>query len=231
MQKIAIQKSTLDFLKALSKNNNREWFNERKSTYLKAHENMCEFVDELIHEMNKHDELESTTGRKSLYRIYSDVRFSKDKSPYKARFAFGFQRATKYRRGGYYVNINPGNSFMACGFFNPNPEDLKRIREDIDLNYKDWKKLLSIKSIKTNFGEMIGETVASSPRGYEKNHPAIDLLKHKQFIFRIDFTDKEVLAENFSKTINANFKAIRPFLNYMSEVLTTDLNGVSLFEK
>ena len=231
MQKIAIQKSTIEFLKSLSKNNNREWFNERKSNYLKAHENMCEFVDALIHEMNKHDELENTTGRKSLYRIYSDVRFSKDKSPYKARFAFGFQRATKYRRGGYYVNINPGNSFMACGFFNPNPEDLKRIREDIDLNFKDWKKLLSSKSIKTNFGEMIGEAVVSSPRGYEKNHPAIELLKHKQFIFRIDFTDKEVLAENFSKTINANFKAIRPFFDYMSEVLTTDLNGVSLFEK
>jgi uncharacterized protein (TIGR02453 family) len=231
MHKITIQKSTIDFLKALSKNNNREWFNEHKSNYLKAQENMSEFVDELIHEMNKHDELESTTGKKSLYRIYSDVRFSKDKSPYKARFAFGFQRATKYRRGGYYVNLNPGNSFMACGFFNPNSEDLKRIREDIQLNYKTWKKLLSNKSIKTNFGEMIGEKVASSPRGYEKNHPAIDLLKHKQFIFRIDFTDKEVLSENFSKTINANFKAIRPFLNYMSEVLTTDLNGVSIFEK
>jgi uncharacterized protein (DUF2461 family) len=78
---------------------------------------------------------------------------------------------------------------------------------------------------------MIGDTVVSSPRGYEKNHPAIELLKHKQFIFRIDFTDKEVLAENFSKTINANFKAIRPFFDYMSEVLTTDLNGVSVFEK
>lgn len=231
MKKTLITKPTLDFLKNLNKNNDRDWFNSHKNEYLKAQENMSVFIDELITEMNKHDELESTSGKKSLFRIYKDVRFSKDKLPYNPRFAFSFQRATKYRRGGYYVNIKPGNSFMACGFFGPNPEDLKRIREDIDQNYKDWKKLLSNKGIKTHFGEMIGEKVSSAPRGYAKDHPAIDLLRYKQFLFRFDFTDKEIQSENFAKTINSKFKAIRPFFDFMSEVLTTDLNGVSLFDK
>lgn len=231
MKKSPISKSTLDFLKALHKNNDREWFNAHKAEYLKAHENVCSFIDSLIPEMNKQDELETTSGKKSLFRIYKDVRFSKDKLPFNPRFAFSFQRATKYRRGGYYVNITPGKSFMACGFFGPNPDDLKRIREDIDQNYKDWKKLLSNKGIKTHFGEMIGEKVGSAPRGYSKDHPAIELLRYKQFLFRFDFKDKEVLSENFAKTIQTKFKAILPFFDYMSEVLTTDLNGVSIFDE
>lgn len=231
MKKAIIHKPTLDFLKSLSKNNDRDWFNNHKSTYLTAHQNMCDFIDALIGEMNKHDELENTSGKKSLFRIYNDVRFSKDKSPYKSRFAFHFQRQTKYKRGGYYVSIAPGKSFMACGFFGPNADDLKRIRENIDQNHKEWKKILTSKSIKNHFGNMIGEQVATSPRGYSKDHPAIDLLRHKQFLFRCDFTDKEVLAENFLVTINTKFKAIRPYFDYMSEVLTTDLNGVSIFEK
>lgn len=231
MKTTQITKSTLDFLKSLDKNNNRDWFNNHKNEYLKAQEELIKFIDSLILAMNKHDELETTSGKKSLFRIYKDVRFSKDKLPFNPRFAFSFQRATKKRRGGYYVNIKPGNSFMACGFFGPNPEDLKRIREDIDQNYKEWKKILSNKGIKTQFGEMIGETVTSSPRGYSKDHPAIELLRHKQFLFRFDFTDKEVLSENFAATINTKFKAIRPFFDYMSVVLTTDLNGESIFEK
>lgn len=231
MKTTQISKSTLDFLKALEKNNDRDWFNEHKNDYLKAQEDMCHFIDQLIIQMNKHDELETTTGKKSLFRIYKDVRFSKDKLAYNPRFAFSFQRATKYKRGGYYVNIKPGNSFMACGFFGPNPDDLKRIREDIDQNYKDWKKVLANKGIKTHFGEMIGEKVGSAPRGYSKDHPAIELLRHKQFLFRFDFKDKEVLSDTFLKTIDAKFKAIRPFFDYMSEILTTDLNGVSIFDK
>lgn len=213
------------FLKDLSLNNNRDWFNEHKDAYLKAQQNMSEFVDGLIFEMNKHDVLETTSGKKSLFRIYNDVRFSKDKSPYNARFAFSLQRATKLRRGGYYVNIKPGNSFMACGFFSPNSEDLKRIRLDIKANYKDWNKLLNSKSCKENFGGLQGEQVATAPRGFSIDHPAIDLLRNKQFIFRHYITDKEITAENFASEINRVFKSIRPFFNYMSDVLTTDLNG------
>ena len=220
-----INKTTLRFLKELSLNNNRDWFNGHKENYLKAQENMCDLADSLIFEIKKHDALENESGKKSLYRIYNDVRFSKDKSPYNPRFAFSFRRATKLNRGGYYVNIKPGNSFMACGFFAPNPEDLKRIRADIDKNYAEWNKLLNSKSIKENFGKITGMQVSTAPRGFSVDHPAIELLRHKQFILRHNFTDKEILSDHFIKDLNHIFKSVRPYFNYMSEVLITDLNG------
>lgn len=225
MEKTAIQKSTIKFLKELSVNNNREWFNENKSRYQDAYQNLSLFVDGLIKEMNKHDVIENESGKKSLYRIYNDVRFSKDKSPYNPRFAFSLQRASKLRRGGYYLNIKPGNCFLACGFFFPNPEDLKRIRMDIERNPEKWKKLLKFKSIKDNFGDLTGEQVATVPRGFSKDHPAINLIRHKQFLFRHDFKDKEVTDGNFLKEVNRIFKSVRPYFDYMSDVLTTNLNG------
>jgi uncharacterized protein (TIGR02453 family) len=225
MKNIIIQKSTLKFLKDLKQNNNRDWFNLNKSLYLDAHQNMISFADGLIIEMNKHDVIENESGKKSLYRIYNDVRFSKDKSPYNPRFAFSLQRASKLRRGGYYVNITPSNCFMACGFFFPNPEDLKRIRMDIERNSDKWKKMLKSKGIKENFGTMIGEKVLTTPKGFSKDDPAIDLLRHKQFLFRHDFKDKEITSDDFMREVNRIFKSIRPYFDYMSEVLTTDLNG------
>lgn len=225
MTHTSIQKSTLKFLKDLSANNNREWFAENKPVYLAAHENMSAFMDDLISEMNAHDHIENTSGRKSLYRIYSDARFSKDNIPYRPRFAANLQRATKLLRGGYYLNINPGKSYIACGFFGPNPDDLKRIRSDISYNTADWKKLLNSKKIKTNFGEMTGEKVVSAPRGFQKDHPAIELLRHKSFVFRHEFQIKEVTSDSFVKDVNGLFKSIRPWFDYMSDVLTTDNNG------
>ena len=226
MKKIIIEKSTFDFLKAIAKNNNRDWFTDNKETYLKANENMIDFADALLMKMKAHDNIENESGKKSLFRIYKDIRFSKDKTPYKSHFAGHFTRATKQLRGGYYFHIEPGNkSGMAGGFWNPNPEDLKRIRQDIDRNYKDWKKLLANKTLKNMYGEMDGEKVNSAPKGYSKDNPAIDLLRYKQYLFWTPFTDKEVMSDDFVTKANAALKALRPFFDYMSEVLTTDLNG------
>ncbi len=225
MSKTQIRPDTFKFLKTLALNNNREWFTLNKEKYIAAQSNMIEFADELLLHMNKHDNIENESGKKSLYRIYNDVRFSKDKSPYNARFACGLRRASKFKRGGYYLHIKPGNSFLACGFFSPNPADLLRIRKDIDLNYEDWHKILKLKSIKNNFGTLRGDAVATVPRGFNKEHLALNLLRHKQFILRHDFTDKEVLYPNFVKNVNEVFKSVRPFFDYMSLVLTTDLNG------
>ncbi len=225
MSKTAIKKETLDFLKTLSKNNNRDWFNAHKDKYIAAHENMIAFADELLGQMQKHDKIEDTTGKNSLFRIYRDVRFSKDKTPYSCRFSGGFQRATKKLRGGYYFHIEPGKSFMAGGFWGPEPADLQRIRQDIDQNHKDWKKLLANRSLTGTFGKLEGEQMSSAPRGYAKDHPAIELLRYKQYIYRHRFTDKEVLDKDFVLKLNDAFKKLRPFLNYMSEVLTTNANG------
>jgi len=128
---LVVQSSTLDFLKKLSKNNDREWFNKHKEEYLEAQQNAIEFADQLISLMSKHDRIETPSGKKSLYRIYNDVRFSKDKSPYNPRFAGYLRRYKPLLRGGYYWWIKPGASRVSCGFAYPNPEDLKRIRFDI----------------------------------------------------------------------------------------------------
>lgn len=221
----SINPSTLKFLKDLAKNNERAWFDKHKQVYLQAHQNMCVFVDELILEMNKHDELDNVSGKKSLFRIYNDVRFSKDKSPYNPRFAFSLSRSTKLKRGGYYMNIKPGGSFLGCGFWGPNPADLARIRQDISYNYEQWNKLLKSKGIASNFGGLVGEKVLTAPRGFDINNPGIEFLRHKQFILRHNFTDAEVTSPGFLKEVNKIYKAVRPFFNYMSEVLTTDANG------
>jgi uncharacterized protein (TIGR02453 family) len=178
--------------------------------------------------MNKHDQLQTKTGKESLYRIYNDVRFSADKTPYSPRFAGSLKRLKPQLRGGYYFWIKPGESRVGCGFTYPNPDDLKRIREDISLNYSDWNKLLRNKKISGAFGEMTGEQVKTAPRGFAKDHPAIELLRYKQFWFEHSFTDKEVLAPDFLKNVNSTYKSIRPFFDYMSDVLTTNANGESM---
>lgn len=228
MKPVAIEKDSLVFLKRLSKNNNRDWFNAHKDEYTKAHENMIAFADSLLIEMNRHDKIETPSGKKSLFRIYRDVRFSKDKTPYTCRWSGRFKRATKKLRGGYYYRIEPGNSFIIGGFWGPESDDMKRIRQEIDLNYKEFKKILSGKPLLKTFGKMVGEQVSSAPRGYSKDHPAIELLKHKQFLLRHNFTDDEVCSPAFAGVLSDTFKKMRPFLDYMSEVLTTDANGVSI---
>jgi uncharacterized protein (TIGR02453 family) len=230
LSNIVIKKSTLDFLRKLSANNDRDWFAANKGVYEQAKENAELFIDALIAKMNTHDQLENTTGKKSLYRIYNDVRFSKDKSPYNPRFAGYLKRAKPLLRGGYYFWLRPGGSSIGCGFSYPNADDLKRVRQDISANHKEWKKLLKSKSITSTFGEMMGEQVKTTPRGFAANDPAIDLLRYKQYWFEHSFTDKEVIAPDFLNNMNKAFKSIRPFFDYMSDVLTTDLNGESLFD-
>jgi uncharacterized protein (TIGR02453 family) len=223
-----VSKSNLTFLKDLAKNNNREWFLKNKMRYDEAHQNIISFAEALLSEMRKHDNIENKSGKASLFRIYRDVRFSKDKSPYKTYWGGSFKRSTKKLRGGYYFQIAPGDSLIAGGFFAPNPADTLRIRKDMDLSFKDWKKLLSNKKFKTIFGEMKGEKVTTSPKGFSKDNPAIELLRYKQFYFEHRFTDKEVLSKDFLKNMNQTFKTLRPYFDYMSEVLTTDANGISL---
>lgn len=225
METETINDSTLEFLKNIAENNNRDWFQMSKQFYLAAQENMHSFIDALIIEINKHDQLENNSAKKSLYRIYSDMRFSTDKLPYRAKFDFSLKRAGKQRRGGYYMNIKPGNSYLACGFFAPNPEDLKKIRLDITNNHLMWNSLLQSEEVQSNFGHLKGNTVLTTPRGFHKDHMAIELIRHKQFYLRHDFTDKEVLSKDFLVKANSIYRSVRPFFDYMSEILTTDSNG------
>jgi len=230
MSTATIQKDSLGFLTALSKNNDRDWFNNHKDRYIEARDNIIAFADALLGEMNKHDHIETASGKKSVYRIYKDVRFAKDKIPYNTHWSASFKRATNKLRGGYYFRIEPGNSGLVAGFWGPGPDDMKRIREDIDTNYPAWRDLLGDKTLVETFGSLYGEQLGSAPRGYAKDHPAIDLLRYKQFMLRYLFSDEEVLSPDFLYKMNDMFKKIRPFLNFMSEVLTTDANGVDLVD-
>jgi len=222
---IKIQQSGFDFLRALKENNNREWFNEHKDRFLQENALIEQFAEALLHKLSVHDLLETQPGKKLLYRIYRDTRFSQDKTPYKTHFSGSFKRATKQRRGGYYFHIEQGNSFVAGGFFGPSPEDLKLIRDDIAFDDTQVRKILNSKSFVANFGALQGEQLKSAPKGFEKDHPAVDLLRFKQFLLIRKFSDEEVMKASFLEEADKSYKAMRPFFDYMSDVLTVDGNG------
>ena len=223
-----IPTTTFTFLKSLKKNNNREWFVKHKEVYITEQTHIHNFAEALLHELNKHDVIETPSGKKACYRIYRDVRFSTDKTPYCTYFSGSFRRATKYRRGGLYFHLEPGNTWLAGGFWSPNTEDLKRIRDDIAFDATPLRKILKSKTFVSSFGTLQGEQLKKAPKGFDANHEAIDLLRYKQFLLIKKFTDKEVLSDDFIKLANQTFKNMRPFLDYMSEVLTTDVNGLEI---
>lgn len=223
-----IRNSGFTFLKQLKKNNNRDWFNAHKDRYLEEHEAIAAFAEALLHEMNRHDVIETASGKKSLHRIYRDTRFSKEKTPYKTNWSGSFRRATKARRGSYYFHIEPGNTFIGGGFWGPEPDDLKRIRDEFAYDAKPFRKIIGTKTFRDTFGELYGEQIKTTPKGYSADDPAIDLLRYKQFLLIRHFSDKEVMSENFLKEVNNGFRKMRPFLDYMTGVLTTDTNGISL---
>jgi uncharacterized protein (TIGR02453 family) len=228
IQPLQIPASSLEFLTILHQNNNREWFNANKEAFIKEQNAIEIFADSLLAELRKHDLIETPSGKKSLQRIYRDTRFSKEKIPYKTNWTGGFSRATKQLRGGYYFHIEPGNSFVGGGFWGPNPEDLKRIREDIQFDATPLRTILGSKSFTDNFGTLHGEQVKTSPKGFDVHHEAVDLLRYKQFLLLKRFPDQEVLHPDFLYEANQTFKNMRPFFDYMSALLTTDSNGIEI---
>jgi uncharacterized protein (TIGR02453 family) len=224
MADTVITKDTLRFLNELKINNNREWFEQNKSEFKSLETGVKRFYNSLMDKMKEHDEIEKL----KMFRIYRDVRFSKDKTPYKSHFAGSFSRAGAKLRGGYYLQIRPGGSFMAAGFWEPNKEDLLRIRKELELDATALRELINKPSFKNTWGELVGDEVKTAPKGFSKDDPNIDLIRKKAFIFVRNFTDKEVLNKDFIVEVNKSFKEIRPYFNLMSEILTTNLNGESL---
>ncbi|WP_298286385.1 DUF2461 domain-containing protein [uncultured Lutibacter sp.] len=221
-----ISKSTLEFLSKLKENNNRDWFNEYKPKFQIEQNKVKQFYNSIMEQLKTHDDIEQL----KMYRVYRDVRFSKDKTPYKPHFAGSFSRATKKLRGGYYLRIRPGESFLAGGFWQPNKEDLLRIRKEFEMDSQEIREIMNDKNFRNFFGKLQGDSLKTAPRGFDKSHPDLDLIRMKQFIVVRNFSDEEVLASNFLEEIDQSYKAMRPYFNYMSEILTTDLNGVSIIE-
>ena len=219
------EKSAFQFLSDLKENNNREWFTEHKSRFTEIQNDVKKLFSEMQVNLEKHDEIE----KMKIYRIYRDVRFSKDKTPYNPRLAVSFSRLGKQLRGGYFLQIKPGETLIGGGFWQPEKEDLLRIRKEIELDATDFRAILNDTNYIKHFGKTFeGEELKSAPRGFDKEHPDVDLLRKKGFIAIQNFTDKEVLAPNFLEEVDNSFKAMRPFFNLFSDVLTTNLNGESL---
>jgi uncharacterized protein (TIGR02453 family) len=219
-----ISKDAFDFLKELSKNNNKDWFEQHKPTF-KTHEKAVKSFFETIKEgLNHHDEIE----KMKMFRIYRDVRFSKDKTPYKTHLSASFSRLGAHLRGGYYIHLTPGGSFLATGFWDPNKEDLFRIRKELETDASEFREVIGEKSFKKIWGDLAGDAVKTAPKGFDREHPDIDLIRKKQFIFIRNFSDKEVLSDSFSREVDESYRSIRPYFDLMSDILTTNLNGESI---
>lgn len=226
-----ISPSNFSFLKSLSENNNREWFTANKKEYEQAHENAISVADALLAGLSEHDQITTATGKKSLMRIYRDVRFSKDKSPYNPRWAGSFNRSKPALRGGYYFHLQPGgNTVVGGGFYQPNADDIKLIRDHIAMDDEPLRKVISDPKFIKTFGGLRGEQLKTAPKGFEKDHPSIDLLRYKSMYVFKSFSDKEVTSPDFVENAMSVFLALRPFFDVMTEYLTTDLNGISLIE-
>ena len=217
----SIPPSTLEFLQSLKENNNREWFQQNKDWYQRELEHMKAFIQALRERMDAHDLIE----RHRLYRIYRDVRFRKDKTPYKTAWWGSLRRQKPQLRGGYFFSIRPGGSTAEGGFFGPNKEDLLLIRKKLVWDHAEMRRVLDEPTFKQTFGELQGQTVKTAPRGFSIDEPGIDLIRHKQFYVSHTFTDEEVLRPDFADHLAETLCALRPFFDYMTDLLTTDLNG------
>lgn len=219
-----IPKNTISFLKELKLNNNRDWFNENKDQFKSIQADIKTFAHEVKDSLNISDDIENL----KIFRIYRDLRFSKDKTPYKKNIGMAFHRSKPELRGGYYLEISADESFIAVGFWNPNKEDLLRIRKEIEIDGHEFKSVINNRKIKDVWGEIKGQEVKKSPKGFNADHQHIDLIKKKQFIFVKKLKEEEILDEIFQKKLISYFLSIRPFFDYMSEVLTTNLDGESI---
>ena len=213
-----IKNSTLLFLKDLHKNNNRDWFNENKDRYRAAHTNVADFVEVLIEEIGEFDEeILKTDAKKALFRIYRDVRFSKDKSPYKTNFGAGLGMGKGNRISGYYLHIEPGKSFLAGGVYQPDTTVLKEIRKEISINSNEFLSILEQDEFRNNFrGLSVGQKLQRVPAGFEKDDPMAEFLKLKNFIVVHPVSNEALMKEDAAKNFAQIFKSIKPLNDFLS---------------
>lgn len=219
-----VSKSSILFLQQLQQNNFKEWFTEHRDDYENAKRNIQQLMNEWELLLNQVDVIEA----KKLFRINRDVRFSKDKTPYKSSFSGYYKRLGVYRRGSFYFNIEPnGNTQIGGGFYGPNKEDLLRIRKEFEASSAEIEEITSSDTFRQYFGQLRGNEVKTAPFGFSKEHPNIKWVRMKQFYAFRTFTDKEVMAPEFIHEAISTWRALLPFFNFMTDVLTTNLNGES----
>lgn len=209
-----ISTTTLQFFRDLEQNNVKTWFEENKPRYLAAQDDYLRFIDEFLNEIRKVETIHEKDLKKYVNRIYKDNRFSKEKIPYNTHFRTIIERAADDKKCPFYIHFEPNNVFVGGGVWQPTPDLLKKVRQEIDFNGSELNKIISQKSFSTMFGGMYGEALAKPPAGYVADNPNIELLKLKQFIVKRNFDDALVCSNNFIEELVIVYKEILPFLNF-----------------
>ncbi len=216
-----LRTQTLQFLQDLAQNNNRDWFQENRSLYEAARKDVEQLVGTLINEISQFQDLGDLQVKDCLFRINRDIRFSKNKDPYKNNMGAGIGPGGKSAgKIDYYLHIQPnGQSFLGGGMWQPAPEQLAKYRQEVDYNAHELKEIIHNEQFRGYFPEMHGETLKTVPKGYPKDHPEIDLLKRKELFFLHRFTDKEVTSKQFVDHIIKGVKLLKPYCDYMNYIL------------
>lgn len=208
------------FFSELKENNNKVWFEARKGRYEQIREDFALFMGEFLERIRKVDDLPAIDPKKTIFRIYRDIRFSKDKTPLKTHLAAVVDRGPKWQdKCGFYIHIEPGASFIGGGAWEPSGTALKAIRQEIDYNAEPLLEILNNREFRKLFGGLGGDRLQKAPKDYQIDHPHIDLLKHKQFLVSRKFTDNEVLSPSFQDELVKCYKAALPFFTYLDTVL------------
>ena len=220
-----IQPATLKFLKDLRKNNDRIWFDKNRARYETAKDDFHQFIAELIPALSKIDpELASLEPKDCVFRIYRDVRFSKNKDPYKSNFSASINVGGKKSRNcGLYLQIDPTKEGMgnmiAGGFWMPEAPVLKQLRQEVEYNTDEFKGIIKNKTFKKWFDELLDYKLKKAPKGVDPTHPDIELLKYTSFVATHSLTDAEVLSKDFVKTVATGYKTMKPLLDFLNRGL------------
>jgi uncharacterized protein (TIGR02453 family) len=218
-----LQQSTIKFLKNLQKNNNRPWFEAHRKDYEDAKANFLTMVEKLIPGIASFDPtIADQQAKNCTFRINRDVRFSKNKSPYKNNMAAYFNQAGKKGIGaGYYLHIEPGNSFVAAGIWMPEPAGLAKIRQEMDYNLDEWKKTIGNASFKKHFknGLDVSNTLARPPKGYAEDNPAIEYIKLKSFVAMSPITDDSIVNNSFVKDVVKIMQSAHPLVTFLNRAI------------
>jgi uncharacterized protein (TIGR02453 family) len=217
-----INPSTIQFLKTLKKNNTKEWFEENRKRYAEAKENYLDFVGEVLGKMKKIDvSLTALEPKQCVFRINRDVRFSKNKDPYKTNMGASFSKGgKKVQCAGYYFHLEPGASFIGGGFWMPMAPELNKIRQEIDYDCEAFNKILDTKKFKGCFGKMSeSEKLTRPPKGYEADNPAIELLKLKSFVVMTAVSDTELTETALVKKVVDHFETMKPLIDFLNRAI------------
>lgn len=216
---------TLRFLKQLKKNNNREWFEENRTEYEDIKSGFEDFIGALIVALTPKDQrLLGLEPKVCVFRIYRDVRFSNDKTPYKKHLSAAIGKGgRKSPLPGFYVHIEPnGETWLGGGMWRPEAPLLKKVRQEIDYNWDQYKRITTTKAFKTMFDKPYEDKISTVPKGYDKENPAIDILRYKSFVYGKTFKDADVLKPTFFKDVQKTYLGLQPFFNFLYSAAEDD---------